>query len=31
MFFVGFKVVSEPPVAEHVQRKEHVFQATTLE
>ena len=23
--------ISEPPVLEHVQRKEHVFQALTLE
>ena len=30
-FLVGFKAVSEPPVPEHVQRKEHVFQALTLE
>ena len=26
-----FKAVSEPPVPEHMQRKEHVFQALTLE
>ena len=25
MFLVGFKAVSEPPVPEHVQRKEYVF------
>ena len=30
-FLVGFKGVSEPPVPLHVQRKEHVFQALTLE
>ena len=30
-FLVGFKAVSEPPVPEHVQRKEHVFQSLTLE
>ena len=26
-----FKDVSEPPVPQHVQRKEHVFQSLTLE
>ena len=31
MFLVGFKAVNEPPVPQHVQRKEHVFQALTLE
>ena len=30
-FLVGFKAVNEPPVPQHVQRKEHVFQALTLE
>ena len=25
MFLVDFKAVSEPPVPQHVQRKEHVF------
>ena len=30
-FLVSFKAVSETPVPEHVQRKEHVFQALTLE
>ena len=30
MFLVGFKAVSEPPVPQHVQRKEHVFQVLTL-
>ena len=30
-FLVGFKAVSEPSVPKHVQRKEHVFQALTLE
>ena len=30
-YLVSFKVVSEPPVPEQVQRKEHVFQALTLE
>ena len=29
-FLVSFKAVSETPVPEHVQRKEHVFQAFTL-
>ena len=28
---MGFKAVNEPPVPKHVQRKEHVFQALTLE
>ena len=31
MFPVGFEAVNEPPVPQHVQRKEHVFQALTLE
>ena len=30
-FLVGFKAVNDPPVPEHVQRKEHVFQALTPE
>ena len=30
-FLVSFKAVNEPPVPQHVQRKEHVFQALTLE
>ena len=30
-FLVSFKAVSETPVPEHVQRKEHVFQALTLD
>ena len=30
-FLVGFKDFNEPPVPQHVQRKEHVFQALTLE
>ena len=30
-FLVGFKAVNEPPDHQHVQRKEHVFQALTLE
>ena len=30
-FLVSFKAVTEPPVPQHVQRKEHVFQALTLE
>ena len=30
-FLVWFKTVSETPVPQHVQRKEHVFQALTLE
>ena len=30
-FHVGFKAVNKPPVFQHVQRKEHVFQALTLE
>ena len=30
-FLVGFKAVNEPPVPQHVQRKEHVFQALTPE
>ena len=30
-FLVGFKAVKEPPVPQHVQRKDHVFQALTLE
>ena len=28
---VGFKAVNEPPVPQHVQGKDHVFQALTLE
>ena len=28
---MGLKAVNERPVPEHVQRKEHVFQALTLE
>ena len=28
---MGFKAVTEPHVPEHVQRKEHVFQALTLD
>ena len=28
-FIAGFKAVNEPPVPQHVQRKEHVFQALT--
>ena len=31
MFSSGFKAVNEPPVPQHVQRKEHVFQALTPE
>ena len=30
-FLVGFKAVNEPTVPQHVQRKDHVFQALTLE
>ena len=30
-FLVDFKAVNEPPVPQHVQRKEHVFQALTPE
>ena len=30
-FLDGFKAFNEPPVPQHVQRKEHVFQALTLE
>ena len=30
-FIVDFKAVNEPPVPQHMQRKEHVFQALTLE
>ena len=30
-FLVGFKAVNEPPVLQHVQHKEHVFQALTPE
>ena len=30
-FLVSFKAVRETPVPEHEQRKEHVFQALTLE
>ena len=30
-FLVSFKAVYEPPVPQHVQRKDHVFQALTLE
>ena len=30
-FHVGFEAVSEPPVPELLQRKEHNFQALTLE
>ena len=30
-FRVNFKAVNEPPVPQHVQRKEHVFQALTRE
>ena len=30
-FLVGFKAFNQPPVTQHVQRKEHVFQALTLE
>ena len=30
-FLVGFKAVSETPVPQHVQGKDHVFQALTLE
>ena len=30
-FRVSFKAVNEPPVPQHVQRKEHVFQALTHE
>ena len=30
-FLVGFKIVNEPPVPRHVQRKEHVLQTLTLE
>ena len=30
-FLVGFKTVNEPPVPQHVQRKDHVFQALTLD
>ena len=30
-FLVGFKAVSEPPVCQQVQGKEHVFQSLTLE
>ena len=29
-FLVGFKAVNEPHFSQHVQRKEHVFQALTL-
>ena len=31
MFLVGFKAVNESSVPQHVQRKEHVFKALTLE
>ena len=31
MFLVSFKAVNESPVPQHVQRKEHVFHALTLE
>ena len=30
-FLVGFKAVNEPTFPQHVQRKDHVFQALTLE
>ena len=30
-FLVGFEAVDEPPVPQHVQGKDHVFQALTLE
>ena len=30
-FLVGFKAVYEPTVSQRMQRKEHVFQALTLE
>ena len=30
-FLVGFKAVNEPTIPQHVQRKDHVFQALTLE
>ena len=30
-FHVGLKAVNEPPVTQHVERKEHVFQALILE
>ena len=30
-FLVGFKAVNEPPVPQHVQRKEYVFQALAPE
>ena len=30
IFSVSFKAVTETPVPEHVQRKEHVFLALTL-
>ena len=30
-FLVGFKAVNEPPVPQPVQRKDHAFQALTLE
>ena len=30
-FLVGFKAVNEPPDRQHVQGKDHVFQALTLE
>ena len=30
VFSFGFKAVSEPPVPEHVQRKEHIFQELTI-
>ena len=30
-FLVGFKAVNESPVPQHVQGKDHVFQALTLE
>ena len=31
MFSCRFKAVDEPPVSQHVQGKDHVFQALTLE
>ena len=31
LFLVVFKAVNEPPVPQHVQHKEHVFQALTIE
>ena len=30
-FLVSFKADNEPPFPQHVQRKDHVFQALTLE